>query len=59
MRIYLATWIEDGQGKGLTEGGSRKRLLSFFFFRQQKIDNRLFQEYVDTGLIQKLRRKKG
>lgn len=58
MRIYLATWIEDGQGGGLTKGGCEHRLLSFYFIRKTKITDSQFVEYMTTGTIQKKKKER-
>jgi len=34
MNIYLATWLEDNQGKTLTRVDCENRLLSYFFIKQ-------------------------
>lgn len=57
MRVFLATWIEDGQGGGLTKGGCEHRLLSFYFIRKTKVTDSQFREYLLTGTIKKARKK--
>lgn len=36
MKIYLATWMEDNQGKTLTKVGYHNRLMSYYFLRNAK-----------------------
>lgn len=49
MKIYLATWLEDNQGKTLTKIDYKNRLLSYFFIQQDK--NFDLREYVIKGLL--------
>jgi hypothetical protein len=51
MKIYLATWMEDNQGRTLTRAGNKKRLLSYFFLRQAKLIS--IKEYVINGKFSK------
>lgn len=48
MKIYLATWLGDNQGKSLTEMRGFNRLLSYFFIRQSGMD---VKQYVKQGLL--------
>ena len=49
VKIYLATWLEDNQGKTLTKISNKNRLLSYFFIKQnEKFDLR---EYARKGLL--------
>lgn len=47
MKIYLATWLEDNQGKTLTEEGNTQRLMSFYFLKEAPVD--FLDKYVQTG----------
>jgi hypothetical protein len=50
MKIYLATWLVDRSvGTTLTKLGAMKRLLSFFFIKDQEIPQEGFTEYCETG----------
>ncbi len=49
MKIYLATWLEDNQGKTLTKVDYSNRLLSYFFLKEAK-DNFL-KLYVKFGKV--------
>lgn len=47
MKIYLATWLEDNQGLTLTEQGSNRRLLSYYFLKDAPAD--FMEKYSQTG----------
>ncbi len=47
MRIYLATWLEDNQGTTLTDVGSDKRLLSYYFVKEAPPD--FIDRYAEKG----------
>lgn len=47
MNIYLATWLEDNQGKTLTKAGSDKRLLSYYFLRETP--KGFLEKYINQG----------
>jgi len=49
MKIYLATWLEDNQGKSLTKIGSVNRLMSFFFLKENP--KNFLKQYVRVGQI--------
>jgi hypothetical protein len=50
MKIYLATWLfEHNHGVSLTKIGARKRLLSYFFIKEQKVSAVGMNKYVKTG----------
>lgn len=50
MKMYFATWLEDGQGVALTKAKGRNRLLSYWFISQSaKFD---IVQYQKTGLIE-------
>jgi len=48
MKIYLATWLEDNQGKTLTKAQNKNRLMSYFFISQGKFD---IEKYVESGKL--------
>ena len=49
MRIYLATWLEHNQAVTLTNMNYTRRLMSYFFIKQdEKFDPR---EYVRKGVL--------
>jgi len=50
MRIYLATWLEDNQGKTLTKVDYKNRLLSFFFIQNATYQFDL-ETYVREGVL--------
>lgn len=49
MKIFLATWLEDNQGKTLTKIDYRNRLLSYFFISQSNQFD--LKTYVRRGII--------
>jgi hypothetical protein len=50
MKIYLATWLTDRSlGRSLTKKKNSRRLLSYFFVKDQGISNELFNQYVEIG----------
>ena len=49
MKIFLATWAEDGQGVGLTKAGNKNRLMSYFFL--QKENKNYIKQYVRHGQV--------
>lgn len=49
MKIFLATWLEDNQGKTLTKIDYRNRLLSYFFISQNNQFD--LKTYVRKGII--------
>jgi hypothetical protein len=53
MKIYLATWLEDNQGIGLTEVGYKNRLMSYHFIRMDKNKNFDLRIYVKKGISKK------
>ncbi len=51
MKIHLATWLEDNQGKSLTKQNAKNRLMSYFFLKQMKGSATEFiKRYVTTGI---------
>ena len=51
MKIYLATWMEDNQGKSLTKAKNCNRLLSYFFILSGKSVKGFLKAYVLKGQI--------
>jgi len=49
MKVYLATWLEDSQGQGLTRVGNVNRLLSYFFVMDK--GRNLLRKYARRGEI--------
>lgn len=46
----MATWLTDRSlGKSLTKKGGKKRLVSFYFLREQEITKLLLTQYCKTG----------
>ena len=59
MKIYLAMWLTDRSlGDTLTKMNAAKRLLSFFFVKQQDIPQEGFTEYCETGRFDPRKKKK-
>lgn len=52
MRIYFATWLaEKSQGEALTKVNAPRRLLSYFFIREQKVSQTGMKKYSRTGTL--------
>ena len=50
MKIYMAMWLTDRSlGESLTKKRASKRLVSFFFLREQGITKALLTQYYETG----------
>lgn len=50
MKIYFASWLTDRSlGTSLTKKKANKRLLSFYFLFEQKIEPSQLIKYVETG----------
>ncbi len=50
MKIYLATWLfEHNHGVSLTKVKNRRRLLSYFFIKEQKVTAVGMHKYINTG----------
>jgi hypothetical protein len=54
VRIYLATWAEDNQGKGLNDAGNKNRLMSFFFLKKE--DKEYLKKYVARGMVDRTKK---
>jgi hypothetical protein len=58
MNIYLSTWLTDRSlGNSMTKKKASKRLLSYFFLKEQDISQEHFDEYVETGRCDPRKRK--
>lgn len=52
MKIYLATWLaEKEQGRALTKIRNSRRLLSYHFLHEQKVNFEQLQQYVRIGRV--------
>ena len=52
MRVYLAAWLFDiTLGQSLTAKGAKRRLLSFYFVREQGVLSSQLRRYVRTGRL--------
>jgi hypothetical protein len=50
MKIYLSTWLTDRSlGNSMTKKKGSRRLLSYFFLKEQKISQELFSNYITFG----------
>lgn len=56
MRIYLATWMEDNQGRSLQKIGYRNRLMSFFFLKDT--EKNILKKYVINGFLTTIKKEK-
>ena len=55
MKIFLATWLEDNQGKSLTENNNVRRLMSYYFIKTGS-KNFDLKRYVEGGKLEPNRR---
>lgn len=52
MKIYMATWLYDRSlGRTSTKLRSRRRLLSYYFLRDQGITNDQLNTYCMSGRL--------
>jgi len=50
MKIYMATWLTDRSlGRSLTKKKANRRLVSFYFLKEQEITKVLLTQYCITG----------
>lgn len=50
MKIYFAMWLTDRSlGVSLTKKKAKRRLVSYFFLKQQNISEKLLNQYYETG----------
>ena len=57
MKIYLATWLEDNQGRTLTRMSAERRLLSYYWFLDYTKGDGLkaceiLRRYATTGCLE-------
>lgn len=57
MIIYLATWLEDNQGKSLTKVGAKDRLMSYYFMRE--LHHSGIVTYLITGVLPTKKEQEG
>lgn len=53
MKVYFATWMDNGFGEILTNKDAKNRLISFFFIKSQKNQTNLLRRYIRTGKTEK------
>ena len=58
MKVFMATWLFDRTlGRSSTKLRSRSRLLSFYFIKEQELNNEQFQNYITTGRLDPRKKK--
>ena len=53
MKIYFATWMDNGFARMLNATKAKNRLISFYFLKAQKATSEQLTEYVTKGTLKR------